>query len=92
VIQENEVLTLLLGAGVLIFILINGQALKRLPSWKTLFAGFYVLLAGWVLTILEGLLWGTFLNILEHACYSASAVLVAVWCWKIYGSKKEAQR
>ncbi|MCD6328729.1 hypothetical protein J7M28_14420 [bacterium] len=91
-IQENEVLTLLLGAGVLIFILINGQALKRLPSWKTLISAFYMLLAGWVLTILEGFFWGSFLNIVEHACYSASAVLVAVWCWKVHGSRKEARK
>ena len=84
-VQENEVILFLLGVGVLIFILANRQRLKRLPASRILIAGFYVLLAGWVLTILEGFVWNEFLNFLEHTCYAGSAVLVATWCWKVFG-------
>ena len=88
-IQENEIITLLLGIGVMIFILVNKQKVKRIPVAKILIAGFYVLLAGWVLTILEGLFWKDFLNVLEHICYASSSILIAVWCWKIFAYKKD---
>ena len=88
-IQENEIITLLLGIGVMIFILANNRKVKRIPVAKILIAGFYVLLAGWVLTILEGLFWNDLLNVLEHICYTASSILIAVWCWKIFAYKKD---
>jgi cell shape-determining protein MreD len=87
-IQQNEIIMLSLGIGCMIFILVNKQKVKRIPVTKTLIAGFYVLLAGYVSTILEGLLWRNFLNVLEHICYTTSSILVAVWCWKIFAYKK----
>jgi hypothetical protein len=86
-IQQNEMIMLLLGIGCMIFILVNRQKVKRIPVAKTLIAGFYVLLAGYVFTIFEGLLWKGFLNVLEHICYTASSILVTVWCWKIFTHK-----
>jgi hypothetical protein len=90
-IEENEVVMLLIGVGVLFLILGNRFSLKRLPASKILFAGFYVLLAGWVLTVLEGFLWKGLLNYLEHLCYAGSSLLMAVWCWTVFGGKKEAK-
>ena len=87
-IQQNEIIMLLLGIGCMIFILVNKQKVKRIPAAKILFAAFYVLLVGYVLTIFEGLFWKDFLNVLEHSCYTASSVLVAVWCWKIFSYKQ----
>ena len=86
-IQQNEIIMLLLAIGCMIFILVNRQKVNRIPVAKTLIAGFYLLLAGYVLTILEGLFWNDILNVLEHICYSASAILMAVWCWKIFAFK-----
>ncbi len=37
-IQENEIITLLLGIGVMIFILANKQKVKRIPAAKILIA------------------------------------------------------
>jgi len=85
---ENEIVMLLLGVGVLIFILGNRARLKRLAASKILIAGFYVLLAGWVLTVLEGFFWEGPLNYLEHLCYAVSAVFVAVWCCKVFGGRR----
>lgn len=91
---ENEVVMLLIGVGVLIFILTSRPRLKRLPASNILIVGFYVLLAGWVLTVLEGFFWERLLDYLEHTCYAVSSVLVAIWCWKVFGSgtpsRKEA--
>ena len=80
---------LLLSIGCTIFILVNKQKVKRIPLAKLLIAGFCVLLAGYVLTIFEGIFWKDFLNVLEHICYAASSILMAVWCWKIFVVKKE---
>jgi hypothetical protein len=88
-IQENEIIMLLLGIGVLIFILGNRLQLQRLPVSKILIAGFHMLLAGWILTILEGFLWKDLLNFIEHTCYATSSILIAVWCWKVFESDKE---
>lgn len=90
-IQQNEVVMLILGIGVLIFILGKRSQLKRFPSSKILVLGFHVLLAGWVLTVMESLFWGVLLNYLEHICYTIGSLLVAAWCWKVFGSRKEAR-
>lgn len=86
---ENEIVMLSLGVAVLIFILGNRERLKLLASSEILIMAFYVLLAGWVLTVLEGLFYEWLLNFFEHLCYAVSAVLVAAWCWKVFVTRKE---
>ncbi len=88
-IQENEIVMLLLGIGASIFILVNRLQLNRLPSSNILLAGFSAALMGWALTVLEGFLVAGLLNILEHMCYAASSLLMAVWCWRAFGAAKE---
>jgi len=88
-IHENEIVMLSLGLGVLIFILGNRSQLNRFPSSRMLILGFYILLAGWALTVLEGFFWEAFLNYLEHACYSVATVLVAAWSWNVFGKGRE---
>lgn len=90
-VQANEIVMLLLGIGVLFFTSTNSQAIKRLPAWKILISGFYVLLAAWVLTVLEGFLWQGFLNYLEHICYAGSFVLLAFWSFKVFHGKRKAR-
>ena len=88
---ENEVVMLLIGMGVLVFILGNRERLKRLAASKLLIVGFYFLLAGWVLTVLEGLFglfWEEILNFAEHLCTAVSSVFVAVWCCKVFGGRE----
>ena len=65
-IQQNEVVLLLLGVGVLIFILGNRLRLEHLPASKTIIAGFYMLLAGWIMTILEGFFLEELLNFIDN--------------------------
>ncbi len=87
---ENEIVMLLLGVGVLIFILGSRARLKLLASSEILIMAFYVLLAGWVLTVLEGLFYEWLLNFFEHLFYAVSAVLAAVWSYKVFSGRKEA--
>jgi hypothetical protein len=88
-IQENEVIMVVLGIGVSIFVLVSRLQLKRVPSFEILIIGFSSLVAGWVLTVLEGFFWEESLNFLEHMCYAMSSIFVTAWCWKALGSVKE---
>jgi hypothetical protein len=84
VIQENELVMLMLGAGVFAFTLAHRRMLNRIQAVGLLLAGFYVLLAGWILTVLEGFFLNEVLNSMEHSCYAVSTVLLAAWCWKVF--------
>ncbi len=88
-IQANEIVLLLLGIGVFIFILGNHQQLTDSLELKILISGFYLTLAGWILTVLEGFFWRDFLNLIEHLCYATSSVLVATWCFKVFKRREE---
>lgn len=89
-VQENEIIMLLLGIGVLIFILGNRSVIKRVPDSRLLIAGFWFQLVGWFSTVLEGFFLEVFLNYFEHTCYAVSALLLAFWCFKAHRRKEEA--
>jgi hypothetical protein len=89
-IQGNELIMLLLAIGCAAFIVVNRKKVHRIPEAGTLLSAFGILLAGYGLTILEGLLWKEALNMVEHVCYAASSVLMTVWCWKIFAGKRDA--
>jgi hypothetical protein len=80
--QENEVVMLVLGIGVLLFIVKNLEQVKRIFLWKILIGSYYILLSGWFFTVIEGFFLEYYFNLLEHICYAVSTVMVAVWCWK----------
>ena len=46
--EENEVVMLLLGVGVLLFMLLRWPQLKQLPGAHLLLLGFIILLTSWV--------------------------------------------
>ena len=92
-IEPNEFAMLLLGVGVLIFTVSNWRSLQRLPYFGMIMTVFYLLLATWIATVLEGktedTIWNSLFNLIEHAGFAASSVLTAVWCWKVLAVKKK---
>lgn len=82
--QENEIISLMLGISILILIFINRLKVKQLLFSGIFLSGFYFLLIGIVLTVLEGFFLPDILNLLEHACYSISSVFLLIWCWKVF--------
>ena len=78
--EEAEVITLLLGGAALLVTYFRRAELRELEGARLLVVSFGLLFSGWVLTVLEGWFWKSALDLLEHACYAASAVLVAAWC------------
>ena len=92
--KENEIVMLLLGIGVLIFVLIRKEQLKLLPAAHILIACFGILVGGWSATVLEGFFASSsfyykLCNSLEHLCYAASAILIAYWSWRAFVFGKE---
>lgn len=83
-IQENEIVSLLLCLGILSFILINRLQIKRLPSSDTFVYGFYIFTLSRIFTVLEGFFFENFLNLLEHACYAISSLLLLIWFWNVF--------
>jgi hypothetical protein len=80
-IQQNELITFMVGIGVALFILINRRRIARIPGSSWLLLSYSALLAGWTLTIVEGFVLADVTNVIEHACYMASSMAAAVWCW-----------
>ena len=84
---ESEIITLVLGLGVLIFIFLNRLELKQLPASRILIAAFSMFLAGWSLAIIENFFLPDFLNYLEHASHTIGSILTGFWCWRHFGRK-----
>jgi hypothetical protein len=87
----DEVMVLLLGAVVMVFVVRSRDQLKQLPSSPIIIGAFYALLAGWVFTVAEVFFWERFLNALEHICYAANALLLCAWCWVATGKEERRQ-
>jgi hypothetical protein len=95
-VYENEIIMLVLGLGVLVFVLLNYVHLKRIPWFGILLTAFCLLVAGWVMTVLEGffpegLFWNSSVNFLEHLFYAVSGIVASVWCWGSLGKAKEGR-
>lgn len=80
-VEERDVLSLLLSAGVLVLAYRNRRSLAYLTSFPLLFASVSVLVVAFVATVLEGIFWSPAFNFIEHASYGLSSVLLAFWAW-----------
>jgi hypothetical protein len=77
---DNEIVMLILGSAVFLFVQLNLAKIGRITSWKWLMLAFYLLMAGWLFTVLEGVFMEYYFNILEHVSYALSALAMAIWC------------
>lgn len=81
--HENELLMLVLGLFVAVFIIYFNKQTKNLPFKKYLLAGFFLLLFGWFCTVMEDVLWYSFFHYSEHISYALSSVVLFIWSLKI---------
>ena len=86
---DNEIIMLTFGIGVFIITLMYRDRLRFLFLYKVLLSAYYFLLAGWLCTVAETIIWENFLNICEHLCYLVSSLLFAVWCFKLITKAKD---
>ncbi len=83
-VQENEIVTLVLAVGVLIFALANLRRIGSTAQPKVLLVAFAFACGGWVFTVVEGLAWPDLLNLIEHILYAISSITLAYWCWLVF--------
>ena len=88
VIEQNELLTLLVAASVLIFVVSNWRDVKSLPVANVCILAFLVLFLGLAFTVLEGLFCGGLFNVMEHVCYGLSSLLLASWVWLVFAGER----
>ncbi len=87
-IHESEFMVLLIGIGVLAFIILNWKNLKPLATRNILLLSFCALIVGWTLTILEEYYFEELLNFFEHTSFAASAFLLLIWCWREFTAQE----
>ena len=85
---EFTLLVLVFGIGILIFVIGNLPQLRKIPLYRILIAGFIAFFMSWVFTVLEGLFWYRFFNLIRHVCLLTGSILVAVWCWETFVKKE----
>ncbi len=79
-IQLNELASLLFGvvcAAIILYILFR----EKLPQFGLFFLGFTFLLSANFFTVIEGFLWTTLFNFLEHLSYLLAGVSFAAAAW-----------
>ena len=86
-IEKFEVVLLLLGIFVLVFVFANKRLFHYLPSSNILIAGFLMFFISWVLTNLESILLTDMLNLLEHLFQLTGAVFIFAWCWNVFSKE-----
>jgi hypothetical protein len=79
--EEREVITLLLGVGVVIFVIRQRDVLRSVQNWPMLCLAFLLLFASLAASVIEVMIWEKVVNWLQHLCSSLSAIALAIWCW-----------
>lgn len=77
--ETTELLTLLMGCGVGIFLVANFRGVMEAGGGDLLCA-FAALLSGWIFGVAEGFVLDGLFNLLEHLCYATSAIFVLSHC------------
>lgn len=79
---------LILGLGILMFLLFRRRDVKHIPAGRILFAAFTILVAAYVFTVLESYYLPWHLNMLEHLCYAITSLLVAWYAFRTFVQRK----
>mgnify|MGYP001011524888 CR=1 FL=1 len=87
-VNEGEAILLILATGVLIWLLMSRRAIVKVPHSRILQLAYYILYISFSCTVFESLFLFHLLNTLEHICYALSMLLVTMWCYKMFGGKK----
>ncbi len=80
--SESKYMVLLIGVGVLIFIIINWKHLKAFSSRTLLLTSFIFLVTGFLFSIIELFIFPDILNVIQHAFFALSSVFLLIWMWQ----------
>jgi len=77
ILQEIEILILVLGLLYLPFHRKAKESIAWCPELELFFFPYWLMMAGWAATILEGIFFYGLFNLLENICYTAAGVTMA---------------
>lgn len=84
--EDHELLTLILGLGVLLLALYKRRALAVIPHVRLVAAAYGFYLSSWFFVLLESLYHPRLCNLLEHAAASTGSAFLLLWCWRSFVS------
>ncbi len=87
-IEQNEIVTLFLGVGCVILIILKRDQLRRIPFSSFLLISYFCLFLSFIMTVLETYFWQNLFNLIEHFGYLLSTIFLTAWCWNIARGKK----
>lgn len=88
-IHENEIIMLLLGASIFLFIMRNHVWFSQIKAWKVIRTAYTILLLGWLFTVLEEYIFNNIFNWAEHICYALSSIILVMWFLRVIKTKKK---
>ena len=88
-VAHDELIMLIISLVVVIQIIVSFKFLQWLPHRIYIFCSFGFFLFSSICTVAEGFFLAETLNVLEHLSFMVSAVLLTVWCWYVFGAKKQ---
>ena len=86
-VNEIEVITLLGGIVVLVFLFRERKVLQGLRSHRLFMASYVCFLLGWTMTVLESFVLPNAANLAEHALYAGGGILLALWSYRFFREK-----
>lgn len=90
-IQENEIITLILYAALIVFYVFNVRKLNLFPEKKIFMFSVLILFFSVVFTVAEGYFWENELNFLEHLFKALSALLLVFWTLSLISKRRKAE-
>ena len=81
--QNHEIIAYAITLVLLLSLLVFRKKLARLPKWKILVSSFAIFACACLAKILRIFACGDICLALEHFCIALSALILAVWCWKV---------
>ena len=88
-VAHDELIMLIISLAVVIQIVANFNFLKRLPGSSLILSSFALVALSAFCTVAESLVFPEVLNYIEHLSFMTASILLAIWCWHVFGFKKQ---
>lgn len=86
---HDELIMLIISLVVVVQIITNFKFLESLPFKSLLLGSFGAVCLSAFFTIAEGIVLPEIINFLEHISFMTAAILMALWCGRVFGFKKQ---
>ena len=88
-VAHDELIMLIISLAVVIQVAANFNFLKRLPGSYLILSSFALVALSAFCTVAESLVFPEVLNYIEHLSFMTASILLAIWCWRVFGFKKQ---